>query len=90
MYRSALERASTLHEWRKSVWFKLEKRGPADLANENRRWSQPNRFRKTDFMDCGKARCHVCHPDKLLNKPSRQEILGRQRFEEQLAELSER
>lgn len=45
---------------------------------------QPGRFRKRRALDCGRARCQLCHFDKIHGIKHRQEIRADLRFLEQL------
>tara|TARA_Y100000034_G_scaffold113512_2_gene148616 strand:+ start:1065 stop:1397 length:333 start_codon:yes stop_codon:yes gene_type:complete len=49
---------------------------------------QMGRFHKRDAYDCGNTRCFICHSDKLLKIPHRQEILADIAFQEQLDEFN--
>ena len=37
---------------------------------------QLGRFRKRSGLGCGRARCFLCHGDKLLNRQTREESLA--------------
>ena len=37
---------------------------------------QLGRFRKRNGLDCGRARCFLCHGDKLLDRQTREECLA--------------
>ena len=49
---------------------------------------QAGRFRKSKARGCGRSRCLVCHYEKLMNIPDKQERLARQVFRDSLAGLS--
>ena len=75
MRRAALERARTLRVWRahNRVVHGGEDTGcPCD--------QQPGRFRKISLGDCGKARCYLCHHDKLLGIPSVKDRIAEERY----------
>lgn len=48
---------------------------------------QVGRFRKIGGHGCGKARCQLCHREKIHGIPTRKELRGRLDFREQLREL---
>jgi hypothetical protein len=66
MKRAAQERMKTLTTWRRHLATHVSK--PDLCACE----LQPGRFRKGQRIGgCGKAKCYVCHCEKLLKKPRR-------------------
>ena len=68
MKRAHAERPHTVHVWRTHIsWH-----GPGPLAC--RCEFQSGRFRKGQRIGgCGKARCYLCHGDKLLQRPRLQQ-----------------
>jgi hypothetical protein len=48
---------------------------------------QLGRFRKRNGLDCGRARCFLCHGDKLLNRQTREESLADLKMKEGIDEL---
>jgi hypothetical protein len=48
---------------------------------------QLGRFRKRDGLDCGRARCFLCHGDKLLALRTRDECLADLKMKEGMDEL---
>lgn len=54
---------SALIARRARQWHTLSSSGSADSA-------QPGRFRKRKPLDCGRARCGLCHSEKLHHRPS--------------------
>ena len=70
MRRASLERARTLRVWRSHLSW-IHEGNPEGCLCE----LQPGRFRKTQRVGgCGKTRCFLCHPDKLLGCPTRQRL----------------
>jgi hypothetical protein len=68
MKRAHAERPHTVHVWR----MHLSWHGPGPLAC--RCEFQIGRFRKGQRIGgCGKARCYLCHGDKLLQRPRLQQ-----------------
>ena len=88
MRRAANERARTRREWRKhNEANHMDWSGnPARPEHICICDQQPNRFRKTSFGDCGKARCMACHMDKLLDTPTKAELLARDAERDGLAD----
>jgi len=63
--RAAQERARTLRVWRRHLTFHDRSRVLCVCE------LQPGRFRKGQrARGCGKARCYLCHGDKLLQRPT--------------------
>ena len=48
---------------------------------------QLGRFRKRNGLDCGRARCFLCHGDKLLDRQTREESLADLKMKEGIDEL---
>ena len=48
---------------------------------------QLGRFRKRNGLDCGKAKCFICHGDKLLDRQTRTERLADLKMKEGMDEL---
>jgi hypothetical protein len=48
---------------------------------------QLGRFRKRNALDCGRARCFLCHSDKLLNHRTREELLADLKMQEGIRAL---
>jgi hypothetical protein len=48
---------------------------------------QLGRFRKRNGLDCGRARCFLCHGDKLLDRRTREECLADLKMQEGIDEL---
>jgi hypothetical protein len=48
---------------------------------------QLGRFRKRNGLGCGRARCFLCHGDKLLDRQTREESLADLKMKEGLDEL---
>ena len=48
---------------------------------------QLGRFRKRNGLGCGRARCFLCHGDKLLDRQTREESLADLKMEEGIDEL---
>jgi hypothetical protein len=48
---------------------------------------QLGRFRKLNGLGCGRARCFLCHGDKLLDRQTREESLADLKMKEGLEEL---
>jgi hypothetical protein len=46
------------------------------------------RFRKRDPHDCGKARCQLCHGEKIFGKPSANQRRANVAFAQGLLEVS--
>ena len=44
-------------------------------------------FRKRKAMDCGNSRCYLCHYDKIVGIPNRQQMAADIELNEQLNEL---
>jgi hypothetical protein len=66
MKRPAVERQRTLAVWRRHL---LRHEGAAAVCSCER---QPGRFRKGQRVGgCGKAKCYLCHAEKLLKLPDR-------------------
>lgn len=79
MRRAAQERARSLRVWRQHL--KLHGKEALHCACEN----QAGRFRKGQRIGgCGNARCYLCHGDKLLKRPSRQQQQSNIAFREAL------
>ncbi len=69
MKRAAVERAQTLRVWQRH----LVSHGPGPLLCRDARL-QAGRFRKGQRVGgCGRARCHLCHGDKLAHRPTIQQ-----------------
>ena len=51
---------------------------------------QIGRFRKRKALGCGKARCYLCHGDKLLDRPRRFDRVADLRMKEGVDELNGR
>ena len=49
---------------------------------------QVGRFRKRDAFDCGRARCYLCHGDKLLKRPRRVDRLALLKLREGIDDLA--
>lgn len=58
-----------------------------DLTGKHHR--NLGRFRKRHAFDCGNARCHTCHSDKLLNYKKMEEEIADLDMRDQLQELEE-
>jgi len=56
--------------------------GPARRAER-----QLGRFRKRHALDCGRARCFLCHGDKLLDLRTREQRLAELKMQEGMDEL---
>lgn len=68
MKRAHVERTRTIRVWRRHLSFH------AGEALNCRCELQVGRFRKTQRMlGCGKARCFLCHGEKLLKRPTLQQ-----------------
>ena len=81
MKRANEERPRTLRVWRQHLVGHGP--GPVDCVCE----LQPGRFRKGERVGgCGKARCLLCHGDKLLKIPKKYQRLADIYCEEQLDE----
>jgi hypothetical protein len=50
---------------------------------------QVGRFRKKKALDCGKAKCFLCHYEKILGIPSHRDRLRRLRADEAAADYFE-
>jgi hypothetical protein len=48
---------------------------------------QLGRFRKRHALDCGRARCFLCHGDKLLDRRTREQCLADLNMQEGIDEL---
>ena len=48
---------------------------------------QLGRFRKRNGLGCGRARCFLCHGDKLLDRQTREESLADLKMKEGIDEL---
>lgn len=48
---------------------------------------QAGRFRKSHPLSCNNAHCFVCHSEKLMGIPTKQDRIRSDRIDEQLAEL---
>jgi hypothetical protein len=48
---------------------------------------QLGRFRKRNGLDCGRARCFLCHGDKLLDRQTREESMADLKMKEGIDEL---
>ena len=48
---------------------------------------QAGRFRKSKARGCGRSRCLVCHYEKLMSIPDKQERVARQVFREVISKL---
>ena len=48
---------------------------------------QLGRFRKRHVLDCGRARCFLCHGDKLLDRRTREQCLADWNMKEGIDEL---
>ncbi len=84
------ERHITYRNWQKHLDFHRQintyrGRSPDDIDCPCDK--QMGRFHKKDAFDCGKARCYLCHYEKLLKISPRQEILADIVFREQLDEF---
>jgi hypothetical protein len=51
---------------------------------------QMGRFRKIGGHGCGKARCLLCHGEKIFQIPKHKDRVADLRFREALAEIEER
>lgn len=68
MQRASVERPRTVQVWRQH----LARHSPEVLTC--RCEQQAGRFRKGQRVGgCGKARCYLCHGDKLLQRPTLQQ-----------------
>jgi hypothetical protein len=68
MERASVERPRTVRVWRQH----RAQHGPGPLACPCE--LQTGRFRKGQRVGgCGKARCYLCHGDKLLKRPTLQQ-----------------
>lgn len=68
MKRANIERSRTIRVWRRHLSFH------AGEALNCRCELQVGRFRKTQRrLGCGKARCFLCHREKLLKHPTLQQ-----------------
>jgi hypothetical protein len=84
MYRAAIERTRTLKTWRNHnrLAHGAELRRGEVLCICDK---QANRFRKGQRqLGCGKARCMVCHAEKILRRPTLKELSWRARELDQL------
>ena len=59
----------------------------SDLDQSLDRDRQLGRFRKRNGLDCGRARCLLCHGDKLLDRRTRDECLADLKLKEGIDEL---
>ena len=59
----------------------------SDFDQSRDRDRQLGRFRKRDGLDCGRARCFLCHGDKLLDLRTRDECLADVKMKEGMDEL---
>ncbi len=57
---------------------------PEQQVNRDR---QLGRLRKRNALDCGRARCFLCHSDKLLDRPTREDRLADLKMQEGIDEL---
>jgi hypothetical protein len=77
--RAAQERNRTLQVWRRH----LAGHAPGTAVCTCER--QPGRFRKGQRLGgCGNSRCYLCHADKLLKRPTRQQRRADSSFNEWL------
>jgi hypothetical protein len=82
MKRARVERVHTVQVWRQH----LARHGPGPLACRCE-W-QAGRFRKGQRVGgCGKARCYLCHSDKLLHRPTLQQRRADLTYQEGLDEV---
>ena len=51
---------------------------------------QLGRFRKRKALGCGRARCHLCHGDKLLGRARRRDLAAALKLKEGLKTLNGR
>jgi hypothetical protein len=70
-------------------WRKLTHRSDPAIGRVEECGSELGRYRKKHALDCGKARCGVCHYHKFYEKSDRHEFEVRSddSFREQLREL---
>jgi hypothetical protein len=81
MQRASVERLRTMHVWRQH----LSRHGPGPIICQCE-W-QVGRFRKGQRLGgCGKARCYLCHGDKLLKRPTLQQRRADRSYHEWLHE----
>jgi hypothetical protein len=81
MQRASVERLRTMRVWRQH----LSRHGPGPLTCPCE-W-QVGRFRKGQRVGgCGKARCYLCHGDKLLKRPTLQQRRADRSYREWLHE----
>ncbi|MBC8874737.1 MAG: hypothetical protein H8E44_35370 [Planctomycetes bacterium] len=59
----------------------------SDYEQQVDRDRQLGRFRKRNGLGCGRARCFLCHSDKLLDRPTRDECLADLKMREGMDEL---
>jgi hypothetical protein len=69
MRRAAIERGATVRRWRATLRFRS-----VSFARPDPYHRAVNRFRKGPRLaGCGKARCRLCHGDKIARRPTPQE-----------------
>lgn len=83
MKRAAQERQRVLSLWQTHLNYQHR-----EESNLCRCEYQPGRFRKTERVGgCRKARCYLCHADKLFKRPTPQQRRANIDFREQLQEV---
>ena len=92
MKRAALEKPRTVNTWRKHynqhVTDLVTAGGQGRITCECDQ--QAGRFRKGQKQGgCGKARCYMCHGDKLLGLPTISELRARDRERQGLAQYEQ-
>lgn len=48
----------------------------------------PGRFRKRHPLDCGRARCHLCHGEKLMDRLTPAQIRANEAFAQSVKDIA--
>jgi len=68
--------------------FKERRRFVYDGSNPNKFATQKGRYRKRHALDCGNAKCMLCHSSKLLNLKTHKQVKADEDFKDQLKDAS--
>lgn len=67
----------------RSLWYA---RNSHHFEGEAIKYEINGHFRKRKPFDCGKTRCYLCSQDKLLNRPTKRDLINNDIAKDSLAD----